>query len=90
MNLLADLMWTIKRIAMEAVRASKPADYVVGTVSNLSPFTIQLNQKQEYTGSFLVFTRLASRRKWQVGDKAILLQKQGAQEFLVIDKGGQL
>lgn len=88
MSLLADLISVIKQIAMEAVQAARPMDYVVGTVIRLSPFTVRLSQKQEYAGSFLKFTQTAASRTWYVGDKAVLLQKPGAQEFLVLDKGG--
>lgn len=88
MNLLADLISVIKRIAMEAVQAARPMDYMVGTVISLSPFTVRLSQKQEYAGGFLKFTKIAASRTWYVGDKAILLQKPGAQEFLILDKGG--
>ena len=85
---MADILATIKQIAMEAFRASQPMDYLVGTVTCVSPLVIQISQKQPLEGGFLKYTRTAANCKWEVGDKAVLLQKPGAQEFLILDKGG--
>lgn len=87
MSLLADILQTLKQIAMEAVRASHPMDYLYGTVEQVSPMVIAVDQKRRLTGGFLRFTQTAASRTWYAGDKAILLQKPGAQEFLVLDKG---
>lgn len=84
---MADPIATIKQIALEAVRASKPMDIVYGTVKEVSPLCIAVDQKREFKGEFLKLTQTAASRTWRVGDKAILLQKPGAQEFLVLDKG---
>ena len=85
--MLADIIMTIKKIATDAVRASHPMDIVYGTVKQTSPLVIAVDQRRELSGGFLRLTQTAAARTWHVGDNAILLQKPGAQEFLVLDKG---
>lgn len=43
----------IKRIAMDAVRASKPCDYEIGTVTRTSPLVIKKSNEIEIDEDFL-------------------------------------
>jgi hypothetical protein len=52
-----DLIKQIKRIAMDAVAASKPADMVIGTVVSVNPLKIQIDQKLILTSAQLVLLR---------------------------------
>lgn len=47
----------IKQIAMDAVRASKPCDYEVGTVTKTSPLTIKKSNDLEIDEEFLHLSR---------------------------------
>lgn len=51
-----NLLQIIKQIAMEAVTASKPADFLYGTVTSVSPLKIKIDQKLTLTSAFLVLT----------------------------------
>lgn len=87
--MLADVISILKRIATEAVDAARPADIFYGTVRQLSPLTVSISQKQELSGSFLRMTQTAAERIWHVGERVILLQKPGGQEFVILDKEAQ-
>lgn len=51
-----DLLHIIKRAALEAVRASKPADTIFGTVVSAEPLRIRIDQKLTLTEAQLVLT----------------------------------
>ena len=50
------LLEKIKQAAMEAVKASEPADFVFGTVISEKPLNIQVDQKLILTAEFLFLT----------------------------------
>lgn len=52
-----DLLKLIKRSAIEAVNASKPADMIFGKVISTSPLKIQIEQKLVLTSAQLVLCR---------------------------------
>lgn len=52
-----DLLTLIKRAAIEAVDASKPATVVFGKVTSISPLKINVEQKMTLTDMQLVLTR---------------------------------
>jgi hypothetical protein len=52
-----DLVKLIKKAAMEAVKASKPADMVFGKVISSSPLKIKVDQKLILTSAQLALTR---------------------------------
>lgn len=47
----------IKRIAADAMEASKPCDYMVGTVTNEDPLRIRVSQNIELEEEFLHLSR---------------------------------
>lgn len=82
---MSELMEIIKTAALQAVRAEKPAELVYGQITGVSPLRIKLEQGQEIDEDFLIGTEAVSR-KWEVGERAVLLRKQGGQEYLLIDR----
>lgn len=52
-----DFLTTIKRAALEAVQADKPTALVFGTVANVSPLNIAVEQKLMLTPAQLVLSR---------------------------------
>lgn len=74
----------LKRIALEAVEASKPVVVLFGTVSSTNPLSIYLEQKRTITKSFLVITDRA--KDLSIGDGVVMIRMQGGQKYIVIDK----
>lgn len=52
-----DLLNLIKRASIEAIEASKPVNVCFGTVINISPLQIQINQKLILGKNQLILTR---------------------------------
>jgi len=84
-----NIIQIIKQAAMEAVEASKPMKVVYGTVVLLSPFSIKIDQKFTITDEFLVISKRMKREGFELGDKLLLLQEQGGQSYIVMDKVGE-
>lgn len=61
-----DLVRTIKRIAIEAVAASKPTAIVYGKVISTSPLRINVEQKMTLTSAQLVLTRNVTDYKTKI------------------------
>lgn len=74
----------LKRIALEAVEASKPTVILFGTVSSVNPLSIYLEQKRTITKAFLVVSDKA--KNLSVGDGVIMVRMQGGQKYIIIDK----
>ena len=52
-----DLLNVIKKAAIDAVEASKPSTWMIGTVTSVSPLKINVEQKMTLTSEQLVLTR---------------------------------
>ncbi|WOO35411.1 DUF2577 domain-containing protein [Anaerocolumna sp. AGMB13020] len=74
----------LKRVALEAVDASKPTVVLYGTVSGINPLTIYLEQKRTITRGFLVVTDKV--KNLVVGDKVVMIRMQGGQKYIIMDK----
>lgn len=74
----------LKKVAIEAVEASKPTVILFGTVSSINPLSIYLEQKRTITKNFLVVTDKA--KNLTVGDGVIMVRMQGGQKYIIIDK----
>ncbi len=74
----------LKRVALEAVDASKPTVILYGTVSSITPLTIYLEQKRTITRGFLVVTDKV--KNLVVGDKVVMIRMQGGQKYIIMDK----
>lgn len=74
----------LKRVALEAVEASKPTVVLYGTVSSIGPLTVYLEQKRTITKGFLVVTDKV--KNLMIGDKVIMIRMQGGQKYIIMDK----
>ncbi|MEG1428044.1 MAG: DUF2577 domain-containing protein [Oscillospiraceae bacterium] len=87
---MADFTTLIKQAAVDAVSAGKPVAVCFGRVLSLAPLSLRLSQRLTLTGDFLVctegFAGKVSAGKIQMGDMVFLLQMQGGQKFMVVDK----
>lgn len=82
-----NLTETIKRIALDAAQSSKPfAKLVFGIVINTAPLEISIDQKITLTSDFFVLTKAANQANMAKGDKVAMIQEQGGQRFLILDK----
>lgn len=80
----------MKQIAKDVFDTLQPADWYYGKVISLSPFQVQIDQKTVLKKNFLAVRTGVSASSFKVGDKLILLRKQGGQEYLILDKKGAL
>lgn len=87
---MPDMFNAMKQIAENVFTAMRPADWCYGKVISLSPFQVQIDQKLPLKKEFLAVHTGVSASSFKVGDKLILLRKQGGQEYLILDKKGAL
>lgn len=87
---MPDMFTAMKRIAENVFEARRPADWCYGKVISLDPFQVQIDQKLPLKKEFLAVRTGMSMSSFKVGDKLILLRKQGGQEYLILDKKGAL
>lgn len=84
---MPNLIQIIKKAAIEAVEASNPTKVIYGTVTDASP-SIKVEQKFTIPKEFIVLTKRIAEEGLEVGDNVILLQEQGGQKYIVLDKVG--
>lgn len=84
---MPNLIQIIKKAAIEAVEASNPTKVLYGTVMDTSP-SIKVEQKFTIPKEFIVLTKRIAEEGLEVGDNVILLQEQGGQKYIVLDKVG--
>ena len=87
---MPDLFNAMKQIAKDVFDTLQPADWYYGKVISLDPFQVQIDQKLPLKKEFLAVRTGMSASSFKVGDKLILLRKQGGQEYLILDKKGAL
>ena len=87
---MPDMFNAMKQIAENVFTAMRPADWCYGKVISLSPFQVQIDQKLPLKKEVLAVRTGVSASSFKVGDKLILLRKQGGQEYLILDKKGAL
>ena len=87
---MPDLFTAMKRIAKDVFDTLQPADWCYGKVISLDTFQVQIDQKLPLKKEFLAVRTGVSASSFKVGDKLILLRKQGGQEYLILDKKGAL
>ena len=75
----------IKKIAIDAIHASKPTTICFGDVVSLNPLSIRISQLLTLSPSTLILTSTV-KDKLAVGDEVILIRQQGGQKYLVLDK----
>lgn len=72
---------TIKQIANQSNDVKKPMAIMYGTVTTVSPLTIQVDSRFPISGEAII---LPMGITLQQGDKVILLRNLGGQEFVVL------
>lgn len=77
---------SIKKIAMDAYRAGKPCDIIMGIVVEAKPLRIKISDKAILDDDFLMITQTVSEAGLEKGDKVALIRAGGGQKYLVIDK----
>ena len=87
---MPDLFTAMKQIAKDVFDTLQPADWCYGKVISLDPCQVQIDQKLPLKKEFLAVRTGVSASSFKVGDKLILLRKQGGQEYLILDKKGAL
>lgn len=85
MGRLTKLTALIKKIAIDAINASKPTTVCFGNVTSINPLSVRINQLIELSSPTLIPTS-AVKDKLAVGDEVILIRQQGGQKYLVLDK----
>ena len=90
MSLLSELLEIVKQTALDAVSASKPTQIVFGKVIKIAPFKIKISQSLELTKEYFVISNTVSElmknNKLKAGDSLIMIQMQGGQKFVLLDK----
>jgi hypothetical protein len=76
-----DIAALIKKAAVDAVEAGKPADVMFGTVTGLEPLAVDVEQKLKLSGGCLVAMNGANLAR---GDAVVLLRQRGGQKFVVL------
>lgn len=97
-----DLLKLIKRTALDAVNASRPANVVFGKVISISPLKVHVDQKLVLTSAQLVLSRNVTDHtvkigsdnytvynSLKVGEQVILMQSAGGQKYTIIDRIGK-
>ena len=88
MNLVdSGFLRIIKRIAIETINATKPAELQFGTLTKKEPIEIKIDQKLILDKDLIVNDLKKSKlcKDLKVGDKVVLLRNQGGQEYAIID-----
>ena len=84
----SNLIQLIKKIAMDAVTASKPCDVLIGKVKSVSPLTVAVSQKLILDEDFLTVSDNA-RIRIRKNSSVIMVRRSGGQQFFVIDTIGE-
>ena len=93
------LIEMIKEIASDTIESNKLSDVFYGTVINILPLSIKINEKLTLPESVLVLHSSVKEKiiiigevdytinsGLQINDKVMLLRTQNGQQFIIIDK----
>lgn len=81
-----NLLQVIKKIAKDEREASRPCDFVLGTVADDSPLKIKISQKLVIGKEFFYLTETADSANLKTGDTVVMIRRDGGQKYLIIDK----
>ena len=84
----AELVKTIKKAALDAVKADKPVEVCFGNVISTSPLKILVEQKLTLGAEQLVLTKTVAERGIAVGTSLLLIRFDTGQRFAAIDTLG--
>ena len=76
----------VKKAAVDAVNAEKPAAVCFGKVVGTSPLEISVEQKMTLGEAQLILTNTVKENEPAEGDNVCLLRMQGGQKYVVVDK----
>lgn len=81
-----DYSWkgTFTAIVKDVITRSKPTSFFLATVESASPLKIRRDQKFTLDSSNLLITEAV--KELSVGDKVIVLQNNGGQEFVILER----
>ena len=82
MNNANDLLKLIKQAAIEAVQAANPVSVCRGSVENVSPLAIKIDQKLTLSGKQL--EKCKEIGEINKSDTVILLREQGGQKYIIL------
>ena len=85
-----DLVRSMKRAPLDAMESGKPVDVSIETVSKAEPLEIAISEKITLCKEQLLITDTASKISFEIGDKVVLIRLQGGQQFMILDKAGEL
>lgn len=84
------MLQLIKKAAIDAVEASQPVAILYGTITEIAPFEVEVDQRFLLTEEFFIFTEATKelkltigdneyiiRPKLKIGDRLVLLRTQG-------------
>lgn len=76
----------IKKLALDAVRTSKPCDIVKGVLTSEKPIRVRISEKVTLDSDFFYLTETAKRAGLNKGDEVAMIRAAGGQKYLVVDK----
>lgn len=86
---MSNMSEAIRILAVQAVESTKPTMRLFGTVTNISPLRIQVNEKLTLSEKQLAITQTVRNYiRWgflAVGDKVVMTRQAGGQTFIVDD-----
>lgn len=82
----SNLPQLIKKLALDAVQASKPCDIVTGVVADTDPLKIKISDKVTLDRDFFILTQRTREAELKKGDEIVLLRADGGQKYLILDK----
>ncbi len=84
-----DLLYLIKKVAVDAVETSKPCTWLYANVVDTTPLKVKIADNFTIDDDFIEFGN-KKIENIEKGDKLILLRQAGGQLFLCLDiiKGG--
>lgn len=81
-----NLIQLIKRIALDAVKSSKPCDIITGIVEKSDPLEIKISEKVTLDRDFFYMTKTTMECGLKKGDKVAIMRANGGQKYFVLDK----
>lgn len=81
---------SIRSVALNAVKESKPVSICYGSVRSIEPFQIQISQTLLLSEKFFIVLDGVKKEDFEIDDCLLLLQIQGGQSYLILGKRGEL
>lgn len=75
----------IKQAAIDVYNSQKPCDFCYGTIINIFPFKLKLDNSNILPEEMLVFTD-SVKSELKTGDNVVVFRKSGGQKFLIIGR----